>query len=113
MANPAIATGFSSKLTAQTGPLTAPATPVFSFQPKPGGGDFSAVFQVTGTVTTLTAALQVSLDGGTTWTDYIASANFISNTTPSKTITPVVGGALYRINATVLTGSQDFWVCSN
>jgi len=96
-----------------TAVLTTTADLVFSCQAKAGGGDFSAVFQAVGTVTTLTASLQVSLDGGTTWTDYIASANFISNTTVTKTITPLIAGALYRVHATVLTGSQDIWICTN
>lgn len=77
------------------------------------GPDFSAVFQAVGTVTTLTASLQISLDGGTTFTDYIIAANFISNTVPLVKVTPLIAGARHRINITAATGSQDIWVGSN
>lgn len=95
--------------------LTAPADVVFTLQPKSGGDDFSVLFQIVGTVTTHTSSLQTSLDGGTTWVDLVASANFFNAITAAtaKIITPLVAGALYRIHATVLTGSQDFWACSN
>jgi|SRR5215469_999144 len=45
-------------------------------------GDFSAIFQVVGTLTTLTAALQVSLDGGNTFNDLVASASFLTTSAP-------------------------------
>ena len=76
--------------------------------------DFSLITQAVGTVTTLTAALQASLDGGATFNDVVASGGFISNTTPIKLITPVVsGGCIWRINITAATGSQDLWVAIN
>ena len=95
--------------------VTAPVVGnTFSFEPDPDGGDFSAVFQPTGTVTTLVAALQISLDGGATWGDYIASASFFpAATTVNKTVTPIIGGALYRINYTTASGSINMRVCSN
>jgi|SRR5215471_5029995 len=111
MAQISVPFGAPQKLNAAA--LTTTADLVFVCQAKAAGGDFSAVFQAVGTLTTLVASLQVSLDGGTTWTDYIASANFIAAASPSKTITPLVAGALYRIHATTLTGSQDMWVCTN
>ena len=70
----------------------------FVFQLNPDGTDFSAVFQVTGTLTSLSADLQVSLDGGTTWNTISATA--LTAAAPAKVITPVIGGALYRFNYT-------------
>src|SRR5882724_3063528 len=78
----------------------------FTIQPKPNGGDFTVSFQAVGTVTTLTAALQISLDGGTTFLDYVASASFISNTTTFKIFSPpaasfpLQAGPIYKINVT-------------
>lgn len=109
----ALVTGQPTKL--NTAALTAPADVVFTCQADPAGTDFSVVFEIVGTVTTHTSSLQISLDGGTTWVDLVASANFFNAiTAPAvKLVTPLVAGALYRIHATVLTGSQDFWACSN
>jgi hypothetical protein len=76
--------------------------------------DFSLIAQAVGTVTTLTAALQASLDGGTTFNDVVASGSFISNTTPAKVVTPIIsGGCIWRVNITTATGSQDIWVAAN
>lgn len=80
-----------------TNPGVAAGNP-FVFQLDPGGGDKSAAFQVTGTLTSLSADLQISLDGGTTWTTTNAAA--LVAATPAKVITPVIGGALYRFNYT-------------
>lgn len=92
--------------------VTAPAQGnVFAFQMDPSGGDFSAVFQAVGTVTTLSGDLQVSLDGGTTWTNVSTAA--LVNATPVKVITPVIAGALYRFNYTTASGSSNIWVCAN
>lgn len=91
--------------------ITAPvAGSVFSFQPKAGGGDFSATFQATGTVTTLSGDLQISLDGGTTWSG--AGTAFITAAAPNKTQV-VICGALYRLNYTTASGSSVIRVCSN
>jgi hypothetical protein len=76
--------------------------------------DFSAIFQVVGTLTSLTAALQVSLDGGNTFNDLVASASFLTTSAPVKVVTPVFsGGVIFRVNVTVCTGSQDFYVSVN
>lgn len=109
----ALVTGQPAKLNPVA--LTAAADLVFTIQPDPSGNDFSGIFQVVGTITTLTSSLQISLDGGTTFVDLIASSAFLSSTGPVtiKLQTPLIAGALYRIHATVLTGSQDFWVCTN
>src|SRR4030095_16567556 len=86
---------------------------VFAFQPKPAGGDFSAIFQVVGTVSSLASSLQFSLDGGTTWTELVAAASFLATGTVLYTLTPAIAGVLCRIHTTTLTGSQTFYVCSN
>jgi len=92
--------------------VTTPAAGnTFSFAEHKGAGDFSATFQAVGTVTTLSGDLQISLDGGTTWTT-VATAQ-LTNAAPFKTITPVICGALYRFNYTTASGSSNVWVCSN
>jgi len=106
-----LALGTPAKLNGAT-PLTAPAGLTFSIQPKQAGGPLSVIFQAVGTVTTLTASLQVALDG-VTFFDLIAAANFISNTVPAIKIDNLVPGALYKVNASVLTGSQDIWACAS
>jgi hypothetical protein len=93
--------------------LSAASDLIFAFQPKPAGGDFSAIFQVVGTVSSLVSNLRVSLDGGTTWTEVVAAASFLATGTVIYTLTPAIAGALYEIHATTLTGSQNFYVCSN
>src|SRR5262245_25062436 len=90
--------GAPMKLNGST-PLTATADLVFACQAKPGGGDFIALFQSVGTVTSLAASLQVSLDGGTTFTEVVAAASFIATATPAIVITPLIAGALYRVHA--------------
>lgn len=94
--------------------VAAPAAGnTFSFEPDPGGNDFNAVFQATGTLTTLVASLQASLDGGTTWTDYVASANFWPTPAGSCVRVAMVAGALYRINYTTASGSINSRCSSN
>jgi len=76
------------------------------------GGDFSALFQVVGTLTTLTVALQVSLDGST-FNDVVPAASFLTTSAAVKIVTPVVAGGIYRLNITASSGGQDFWVTIN
>lgn len=97
------------------GAVTAPVVGnTFSFQAAEGGTDFSVVFQPTGTVTTLAASLQISLDGGTTFSDFIATASFFpTQATLFKTVTPMIAGALFRINYTTASGTIVMRVCSN
>lgn len=80
-----------------TNPGVAAGT-AFGFEDNPDGSDKSAVFQTTGTLTSLSADLQISLDGGTTWTTITATA--LTAAAPAKVITPVIAGALYRFNYT-------------
>jgi hypothetical protein len=92
--------------------ITAPgAGNVFAFELDEAAGDFSALFQVTGTVTTCSADLQVSLDGGTTWTTF--SAALVTAAAAAKAQTPVIAGVLYRFNYTAASGSIVMRVCSN
>jgi hypothetical protein len=74
-------------------------------------GDFSALFQAVGTLTTLVCDLQFSLDNGVTFN--VLVANLLVAATPFKLQTPIVGGARYRLNITTASGSQDFWVTRN
>jgi hypothetical protein len=91
--------------------VTAPvAGNTFQFQAADARCDFSALFQATGTLTTLVGDLQVSLDGGTTWT--IVQASVVSAATPVSRVV-VVAGALYRINYGTASGSINVRVTSN
>lgn len=96
---------------------TAVAAPAagntFEFPCEPVGCDFSAIFQATGTLTTLVASLQVSLDNGTTWTDYVTSANFWPTPAGSCVRVTIVAGPLYRINYTTASGSINSFVSAN
>lgn len=89
--------------------ITAPATGnTFTFSGASADNDFSVMFQVVGTVTTLVSSLQVSLDGGATWDDYKVAANFLAQAAGSHVIvvTPMVAGALYRINYQATTAGN-------
>ena len=87
---------------------------VFSFQVLPARGDWSAVFQAK-SGTTISADLQISLDGGTTFTNYIptlitaAGAKAVN----ASGTTPIIAGALYRFNYTTLTGTWTILVSTN
>lgn len=86
--------------------VTAPAVGnTFSFALDPGANDFSVLFQATGTLTGLSSDLQISLDGGTTFVTATGGAAFLTAAAPTKTLTPAIGGALYRFNHTASTGS--------
>lgn len=86
----------------------------FCFQSDTASTDFSVVFVPTGTVTTITAQLEISLDGGATWQIYITGANFFpTNAAITKTVTPMICGALFRINYTAATGNFTMRACSN
>lgn len=90
----------------------------FVIAPYAPGREFSAVFTAQGTLTTLASALQISLDNGVTFTDYLAAANFLSATTgliavPASGAKPMMSGVIFRINVTAATGPVDFWVVIN
>jgi hypothetical protein len=97
-------------------PITA-GTIDFTIPRLPGAGEFSGFFEADGTVTTLTCALQIALDG-THFADYITAANFISNTktqlvVPPTGATPLIAGATYRLNITAASGSFSIFVGFN
>src|SRR5690242_13527168 len=86
----------------------------FTIPPYAPGREFSAVFVAQGTLTTLASALQLSVDGGATFTDYLAAASFLSSTTgliavPASGAKPMLSGGIWRINVTAATGPVDFW----
>lgn len=86
--------------------VTAPAVGnTFRIQPTDSTADASATFQATGTLTGLSSDLQISLDGGTTFVNITGGAAFLTAAAPTKTLTPAIGGALYRFNHTASTGN--------
>ncbi len=106
----AISPGQSIKLNSAS--VTGAGTLDFYLTDPANAGDISAIFQVVGTLTTLTAALQVALDG-VTFVDYLAAAAFLTTATSFKLVSPILKGAKWRINITVSTGGQDFWITCN
>lgn len=95
--------------------IAAPAagTP-FTLEPSAPGRDFSVNFQVL-TGTTISADLQVSHDGGTTFSILAAAILTGVPTTAgsTKTITPMVAGPVYRLNYTTATGTIKVSACKN
>ena len=80
------------------------------------GTDFSFVFQFVGTATTLTASLQLSLDNGVTFTDYVLSANFVNAAVGPVVVkvTPAFSNVVFRVNVTTATGvSGNLYVSAN
>jgi len=76
-------------------------------------GDFSALFQVVGTLGSFVADLQASLDNGVTFSPIVPVGTFLVAATPFKVQTPLVGGVRYRLNITTAPTSADFWVTRN
>jgi hypothetical protein len=93
-------------------PITGTGTLDFVILQSARAGNFSAAFQAVGTVTTLTASLQVASDQST-FVDQIASGSFISNTVQVKITGPLVAGVRYRVNITAATGTFDIWAVPN
>jgi len=97
--------------------ITGPCTIDFTLPRLPGGSEFSGFFEADGTVTTLTAALQIALDGQS-FADYVTAANFISAAAKQKVFspassTPLIAGATYRLNLTAASGSFNIWLALN
>ena len=86
----------------------------FSFPAHWGAGDWSVVFQAK-SGTTISADLQISLDGGTTFTNYVATLITAAGAKAfaASSTTPPIAGALYRLNYTTLTGTWTILVSSN
>ena len=95
--------------------ISAPAagTP-FTLEPSAPGRDFSVNFQVL-TGTTISADLQVSHDGGTTFSILAAAilTGVPSTAGSTKTITPMIAGPVYRLNYTTATGTIKVSACKN
>jgi len=95
--------------------ITAPAagTP-FTIEPSAPGRDFSINFQVL-TGTTISADLQVSHDGGTTFSILAAAILTGVPTTAGSTkiVTPIIAGPVYRLNYTTATGTIKVSACKN
>lgn len=93
--------------------ISAPAAGnTFSFPASSGDCDFSVMFIFSGTVTSLTADLQASPDGGTTWVVVVNLATTLA-APGTKVITPAICGVLYRLNYTAASGSINTSVVSN
>lgn len=84
----------------------------FSFPVSPAGNDFSVLFQAFGTVTTLSADVQASTDGGATFSNVTGKTALITAAAPCA-ITGLVAGVLYRLNYTTATGSINVNLSSN
>ena len=85
----------------------------FTFSGSPADGDFSVVFQFIGSGTGLTVNLEASLDGGTTFTTFAVLLTTLA-APQIKVITPLVSGAIYRLNFTAVAGgSTDTWISTN
>src|SRR5215469_8552245 len=97
--------------------ITSPGTIDFTLPRLPGASEFSGFFECGGTVTTLTASLQIALDGQS-FQDYIVAANFISAAAKQKVFsptssTPMIAGATYSLNITAASGSFSIFVGFN
>lgn len=85
---------------------TASAT--FSAQTRPLGGPIHLVLQLipTGTFSAFKVDLQVSLDGGTTWTPVVTAIDLVTSPT-TELETLVNPGAIYRLNVSTFTGGTS------
>ena len=107
---PAISLGDNLLLetVSQTGPGQT-----FTFPAKPDGGDFSVTFEAD-SGTTISADLQISVNGSA-FTNYIptlitAAGAKVVNSAGS---TPIVAGAVYKLNYTTLTGTWNIRISRN
>lgn len=94
--------------------VTAPAAGnSFTFPSSPVDNDFSILAQAIGTLTTLSADLQASTDGGTTFANVTGKTAVITAAAPCALISGLVAGVLYRFNYTTASGSISVNVCPN
>lgn len=94
--------------------ISAPAAGnTFSFPSSPGDSDFSVLIQAVGTLTTLSADLQASTDGGTTFANVTGKTAIITAAAPCAIVGPLVCGVQYRLNYTTASGSISVNLCSN
>lgn len=75
---------------------------VFCVRAGPGRIAPTVALEAQGTATTVTATIQVSMDGGTTWETVASGVNLL---TPLYTFT-AIPGALYRVNLTTVSGGS-------
>ena len=99
--------GTPAKIASAVSTITTSQT--FSIQPKQAGGDFSGYFQFVGTIGPGIIDLQISLDGGTTWSVLKAALQTLAN----DLVTPLFSGALYRLNFSTAPTLVDAWVVVN
>lgn len=84
----------------------------FTFEPLPGGGNFNAILQVSGTFSAATGELFFSLDGGTTYTSTHAAYDLAA--TKLFAFTDFIAGALYRFTTAAFSGtSVTVAICRN
>jgi hypothetical protein len=85
------------------------AAQVFTVQPRPDGSARTVSFQAipSGTFTALTANLEASSNGGTTWNTYASGGALDFKATPSQTISNLVAGLVYRLNIATFTGGTS------
>jgi hypothetical protein len=98
----------TTAVNAATGTGTAASQP-FTVQPRVDGSARTVSFQAipTGTFTALTANLEASSDGGTTWNTYTGGATLNFQTTPWEQVAGLVAGIVYRLNIASFTGGTS------
>src|SRR5215472_7939023 len=80
------------------------ASAQFTLVPAPAGGDKTMIFQALGTFTVCTANLEISSDGGTTWSALLSGNDF--NASKVLKVTNLTAGVLYRWNIATFTGTS-------
>jgi hypothetical protein len=84
----------------------SPAPAHFNFRFTNAESDFSALFQVVGTLGSLSADLEFSMDGGTTFNKLVTGA--LVAATPFKLQTPIISGEIiWQLNITAAPTSAD------
>jgi len=85
------------------------ASQYFTVRPRGDAAATAVSFQAipTGTFTSLTANLEFSTDGGTTWNTYPGGASLNFQTTPGQQVTNLVSGPQYRLNITAFAGGTS------